>query len=36
MVATSCAVLLVLATRSLIRSRRDWRNKLAEVEGSES
>ena len=27
--------LLVLATRSLIRSRKDWRNKLAEVEGSE-
>jgi putative tricarboxylic transport membrane protein len=30
-----CALLLVLATRSLIRSRKDWRNKLAEVEGSE-
>ena len=27
-----CALLLVLATRSLIRSRKDWRNKLAEVE----
>jgi putative tricarboxylic transport membrane protein len=31
-----CALLLVLATRSLIRSRKDWRNKLAEVEGSET
>jgi putative tricarboxylic transport membrane protein len=30
-----CALLLVLATRSLIRSRKDWRNKLAEAEGSE-
>jgi putative tricarboxylic transport membrane protein len=27
-----CALLLVLATRSLIRSRKDWRNKLAEAE----
>src|SRR5262245_8517387 len=31
-----CALLLVLATRSLLRSRRDWRNKLAEAEGSET
>jgi putative tricarboxylic transport membrane protein len=30
-----CALLLVLAARSLIRSRKDWRNKLAEAEGSE-
>src|SRR5690349_8720313 len=30
-----CALLLVLATRSLLRSRKDWRNKLAEAEGSE-
>jgi putative tricarboxylic transport membrane protein len=27
-----CALLLALATRSLIRSRKDWRNKLAEAE----
>ena len=26
------AVLLVLAARSLIRSRKDWRSKLAQVE----
>src|SRR5215813_12792550 len=31
-----CALLLVLATRSLLRSRKDWRNKLAEAEGSET
>jgi len=31
-----CAVLLVLAALSLIRSRKDWRNKLAEAEGSEA
>jgi len=30
------AVLLALAARSLIRSRKDWRNKLAEAEGSEA
>src|SRR5262244_2294762 len=29
------AVLLLLAAWSLLRSRRDWRNKLAEAEGSE-
>jgi putative tricarboxylic transport membrane protein len=27
-----CAALLALAALSLIRSRKDWRNKLAEVE----
>ncbi len=27
-----CAVLLILAARSLIRSRKDWRSKLAQVE----
>jgi putative tricarboxylic transport membrane protein len=27
-----CALLLALAARSLIRSRKDWRNKLAEAE----
>jgi putative tricarboxylic transport membrane protein len=31
-----CGVLLVLAALSLIRSRKDWRNKLAEAEGSEA
>ena len=31
-----CAVLLALAALSLIRSRKDWRNKLAEAEGSEA
>jgi putative tricarboxylic transport membrane protein len=30
-----CVLLLVLATRSLIRSRKDWRKKLAEAEGLE-
>jgi len=31
-----CGVLLALAALSLIRSRKDWRNKLAEAEGSEA
>ncbi|MEA2937526.1 MAG: putative tricarboxylic transport rane protein, partial [Alphaproteobacteria bacterium] len=31
-----CAALLVLAAHSLLRSRRDWRNKLAEVEAGEN
>jgi putative tricarboxylic transport membrane protein len=32
----ACAVLLVLAALSLVRSRRDWRSKLAEAEAGES
>jgi TctA family transporter len=32
----ACAVLLALAALSLVRSRRDWRSKLAEAEAGES
>jgi len=31
-----CAMLLALAALSLIRSRRDWRSRLAEVETAEN
>jgi hypothetical protein len=30
-----CVALLALAALSLVRSRRDWRSKLAEVEAGE-